>query len=874
MIAPGTDRNRVLLANVLPYAVVAILSLIIAFFVLQLWRITWTIPMYYGAGGDVFGIYSAVKTMSQTGWIFDAPELAAPFGAHLQDYPVPDTLHLLVLRALVLVFANYAVAINLYFVALFPLSAVIALFVLRRLGVSTIAAVALALVFSFLPERFERGQAHIFYAAYYLAPLIVLVAVWLIREHPLFDTAARRPTRDGWIAAVAALLIAWDNPYFILFASALFLTAAVVALCTSRRWSAPASACALIVIMAAGLFIAVAPSVTYKRSHGPNTAAVVRVPEASELYALSLIQLVLPVEHHRIPSWAEKRDYYDTRMALLVNENSAASLGVVAACGFIGLLCAFVFVRRLREDVLWPDLSRLTLVAFLLSTVGGIGAIITFYYVPEFRAYNRISPIIAFIGLVAVALALDVVRRRLRWRETQPRYVAALAAIAVLGIADQTNTYFVPPYELSAEHFQIDDALAREIETALPQGADVLQLPAMSFPESLPVGSLGSYDELAMYLHTHGIRWSFGGMAGRREGDWAPEIATKPPRELLAAALVAGFSGVAVYRHGYGDSGAEIERQIVAITGEQPDTSLDGAIAFYPLTGVKERVARALGPDANRLGAPLAPRIALAYGPAFYPDEASSQEHWRWASGDATITVRNDGTAPARAIITFRAAGAVPAATLAITASDGVPRSVAMTRDGVPVSIDRTFPAGDSTIRFQAGNAPVKIGADPRPLAFRLADVAVHDPNDQLEARVAAFLGTPAARAPVQTAVADLSLRFGPAFYGEERGEGRAWRWASGPADLVVHNAGSRAVKARLSFIASGVEPTATIKLAVSGAADTVAPLTQVGTKLAVSRAFAPGDTPIRLEPSTPPGHIGTDPRPFAFRLTDLTITP
>jgi phosphoglycerol transferase len=868
MVAPRTYPYRLLLAKLAPYAAVSVLSLAIAYVVLQLWNMTWAIPMYYGIGGDMFGIASLVKTMTETGWFLNAPELAAPFGARLDDVPMPNLIHLFALRVLVALSSDYAAAINLYFLLLFPLTAVTALYALRRLGISTYTAMALGLVFSFLPARFERGEPHLYYAAYFLAPLIALVAVWIIREHELFDAVRRRPTRDGWIAVAAAVLVSWDNPYFVLFAAVLFGAGALFAFVNARRWRAPAAALGLVVIMGAGLFVAFSPSIAYKHAHGPNSAAVLRYPEASELYALSFIQLVAPVEHHRIADWAAKRGYYDSHMFQLVNENSAATLGAVASCGFVGLLCGFIVLRRRREGALWPDLSRLTLVAFLLSTVGGAGAVFTFYAIPEFRAYNRISPIIAFFALIAVGLALQAGRRRIGWAELQPRYVAILVVLTVLAVADQTTAGFVPPYERSAARFQADEALARTVETALPRGAGVFQLPAMEYPESVPVQSLGSYDELAVYLHTSGIRWSFGGMKGRPEGTWAPVLATKPPREMLATALLAGFTGVAVYRRGYADGGAAIERELSALTGQKPIVLPGAAVAFFPLLALAQGVDRMLGSDASRVKTSAA-EITLAYGPSFYGEEIANGHHWRWAASDGDVTVRNPAAEPVRATISFSAAGTLPNATLTITAGDGAPQSVATKGDGTPATIDRVFPAGDSAIHFTASTPPVKIGADPRPFSFRLIDLTVHDPSRALHDRVEAFLGSFAAEAAHRPHEA-LSVRYGSAFYGEETAEGRTWRWASAATEIVVHNDTSRPVKGRLTLIASGVDAKATIKTAVGRESPRTSPLTQRGTQLRFDRTFAPGDTPIRFEPSSRPSKIGADTRTFAFRLFDV----
>jgi Flp pilus assembly protein CpaB len=124
------------------------------------------------------------------------------------------------------------------------------------------------------------------------------------------------------------------------------------------------------------------------------------------------------------------------------------------------------------------------------------------------------------------------------------------------------------------------------------------------------------------------------------------------------------------------------------------------------------------------------------------------------------------------------------------------------------------------------------------------------------------------------SAVHQLSLRFGTSFYGEECKDGQTWRWASAPTEIIIHNDAARPVKGRLSLIAMGVGvPSATIGVTVKGEKPDIEPLTSAGARFEISRTFAPGDTPIGFAPSSRPTKIGTDPRMFDFRVTDVTLT-
>ena len=64
-------------------------------------------------------------------------------------------------------------------------------------------------------------------------------------------------------------------------------------------------------------------------------------------------------------------------------------------------------------------------------------------FTTQLRGWNRISVVLAFLGLLAVAVAIDRLRERVRG----PVLAGALAVLLVVGALDQTSPEFRPPYE-------------------------------------------------------------------------------------------------------------------------------------------------------------------------------------------------------------------------------------------------------------------------------------------------------------------------------------------------------------------------------------------------------------------------------------------
>ena len=226
----------------LPYVGVALVALGFAAFVLQLWRADFEIPFYYARGGDAFTISALFKIIAETGWVEQSDKLGMPFGAEFYGYPSTSDFHQIAIRMLLALVPNPAVALNVYYLLGFPVTAIATLYVLRRFNVSVAAAATAAVLYSFLPYRFFRNESHLFYANYFLVPFAVMVALWVARGEPLFrlskDATRARPaivTRRGWLSLGVCLLLASDNPYHTFFFVVFVASAALIAFVRFRR---------------------------------------------------------------------------------------------------------------------------------------------------------------------------------------------------------------------------------------------------------------------------------------------------------------------------------------------------------------------------------------------------------------------------------------------------------------------------------------------------------------------------------------------------------------------------------------------------------------------------------------------------------------
>ncbi len=602
---------------VLEGALAGAVSVLFAVWVLRLWRGELSIPLRYSPVDDTKFYLMLVKGIVDHGWYATNPSLGAPFGQRLVDYPQgADSLNLLVIRFLALLSSNPALIINLFFLGTFALCAFTAHLVLRVLGISALSSGVAAVLFSVLAYHFFRGESHLFLSAYYAVPLTAYLFLRVLGGAALF--ARRAPTGNRilmWASGRTALtlvicvVIGSDNLYYATFAVVMLVGAALIGALVRDRPSL-IQGLAVAAVIVATVTVNLAPSLAYRREHGADVAlerSLAGNESSNEAFALRLSNLLLPAPGARITPLREVTEEYDHAIAPGYCEACYASLGTVGDVGFIWLtLCAVIAIAGVSTLTAGSRLLRDAAIgawlAIAVGAVGGLASLIELVFTPDVRAWNRISVLIAFFSLIAVGTLLDALRRRLgSARHRSALGVAALGAVLLFGVYDQTSDSYIPPYMATARQWRSDERLVREIEARLPPGAGVFELPYVPFPEGYPETPVSDqvatyatkYEPLRGYLHSRHLRWSYGAIKGRA-ADWAAALAGQPLPYVLAAAGTAGFTGLWVDPAGFEPAkAARLRGALRAILGEVGLTSPDGDLWFFDLRPYLARLARA-----------------------------------------------------------------------------------------------------------------------------------------------------------------------------------------------------------------------------------------------------------------------------------------
>lgn len=650
----GTSRRR---EDLLLASTAGLLTGLAAVLGLELWRADLSVPLLY-EGSDGMTNLALVKGLAEHGWFLVNPSLGAPFGQQLYDFPVfsTESLHLILIRVLSLGSRNPALLVNSYFLLGFPLSAVSALLVFRRFGAGPGPSVVCAVLFALLPAHFFRGEGHLFLAAYWTIPVSGYLVLAVYGGHRLFE----RQQREGAIARyflsratvvtlLLAALVGASDVYYAVFTILLVLVAGATTAGVRRSARPLATSGVVAALILAVLALTLTPTLVYRFDHGPNPATAKRSPGETDLYALNLSQLVLPVPGHRLNVLANLRSRdFATRAVPGPYENTWSSLGIIGTLGFLWLLglasLGVVGGRTWRApSSVHRHAAAGVLSAFLLATTGGVATLIALLVTAQLHAWNRISVLIAFFALLAVSLLLTNWRRSLADRShPQAVFVFALTGLLVLGFLDQTTEGFIPPYAKIRPSWDSDSGFIHGIERRLPRNSMVFELPYVRFPEGATQSQLGSYDEFRGYIHSHQLRWSFGATKGRPEADWQATVAGQPVPLLLRALAAAGFAGLYLDRAGYADLGSVTLGQMTAIVRSPALLSRDQRLAFVDLRPYARRVKAAYSPSRLRAlrEATLRPPLVL-WASGFLDEQTDGTSVWRWAGHKARLDVYN-----------------------------------------------------------------------------------------------------------------------------------------------------------------------------------------------------------------------------------------
>lgn len=569
----------------------------------------------YGYNGDsIFHAWMANRV--DEGWIFNNDRSGYPFGSNFLDYPGADAGNHFVIKLLSSLTGGWVGGLNLYFLIGFPICFVASYITARAFGLNRSFSVAVALLYSFTPFHFLRlVYQHLFYTWYFVAPVFFYLALSVYRtgQEPTASSLRRRIAM-GIPATLGLFILASFGVYYAVFGVIVIGFAGLLSWASSKHLQGLKKSILLSCAIGTGVALNIAPNVLNTFTNGVNEEAAHRSPGQSEHLGFKLMQLFLPRLDHRSSALANLTQAYNNGSPL-INENATATLGMIGSAG-LGLVFLFLVFRPsgAANDERLRLLAAITFVLFMFGTIGGLGTVFAWFISPSIRGWNRISVFIAFSTVLFTFIALQILLK-----EKAPRFArhaTAIAAVALLfGLLDQTTSACKSCYVQRKAEFENDKHFVQAIESALPPGAAVYQLPYFAFPEEPPMNRMMSYQSMAGVIHSKGLHWSFGGMRGRDGDAFYRALVKEPTNKQLNVIRRLGFDGIYIDRRGYADNGDALINELSELLQSPPLlVSSSGDQVFFKVSGSKHPALEHLStPQIMKLAGYYADHIGIRY---------------------------------------------------------------------------------------------------------------------------------------------------------------------------------------------------------------------------------------------------------------------
>ena len=644
------SSNRSLQASLVrsnsPTALAAgLLSLLLVFFRVRLWQRDLAVPFVYW--GDALYHSVLVKALTEGIWNYHILRLGAPFGMDAVDFPIGCSLDFAVIKILTAIVHNPFLSVNLYWLLTIAMASAFAALFFRSLQISHLASASFATLFAITPFVFYRNISHLTLQQF-IVPAAAYLAIDLARGGVFGITKNNRPSEKRTnprrlllfrLAICVAIGLAYI--YWAFFACIVIAIGCLIGLFRSGNKKIALVALLYLTVIGAASVANESGSLVYWYRNGHNTALWYKTPVEADTYGLRIRQMLTPIHNHPIPRMRSVRDKIVAAFPKdAANESLDAALGTIAVIGFVILCCVAVGrpQGRILGDARLRLLSGFVIALVLIAEVGGFGSLFNVFVVHEFRCYNRISPFIALFSLAAVAIIADTL---LPWRKWYSQGLIC-GSLLILGAFDQIPVAVFSNWKNEQRRFYEDQFFIGQLESRLPAGTMIFQLPHTGFPLDAGRERMLPSDQARAYLHSKRLRWSWGAMAGRNH-DWTKMTAELPLDQFIERIIFAGFGGLLIDRYGYKHS--EVEQSVLSYLGPDAKFDLGGRWLFFDLRAFREKLESALSSEERARREELAKlTVRVEWLPSFSVLENSPDKRFRWCGRNGIVRFINDSS--------------------------------------------------------------------------------------------------------------------------------------------------------------------------------------------------------------------------------------
>jgi phosphoglycerol transferase len=571
------------------YATIAAVVILVLSIELKLPARNLTIPFVFQ--GDTLHHVLVVKAMIEQGWWWHIGRLSAPFSLDMISFPVGGNVDYALMWILTRFSDRPGLVLNVFWLGSVVMTSISAAWSFNRLGILPALSFVAAVLYGLIPQTFYSGTSHLMLVKYLLPPVLVL-AVFLIVPEAWPSSRAVQAT-----LFTATTLLGFNYVYSAFFAGFCLLIGAALGYLRLRDNRSLKRGALSLFLLCSAAFLNLAPTL-HAWSSDEGTAALVRSgksPIEADIHGLHLRHLLLPVKDHVLaPLSRLEQRYMRVGMPFDAGESPRERMGLFASIGFLLLLLVSLGVPVSKDPGaarMLQALSGLNLAAILLSVVGGFGSLWNIFVSPDIRSYARVGVVIAFYAIAGLSIWLSqMLKVKSRVSKLWFAFPFLLGVVLIGGILDQ---YAAPNiqafYPQDVRKFESVQRLTAALESQLPRGASIYQLPYSSYPNTPQVASMPPNEHLVAYVLSRHLRWSWPALSSRAVR-WNEAINKMRPSELAATLVYGGFSAIWLDRNGFVDHGKNIVDNLTEICGAPLANGVDGRYVIFQLAQLRNRL--------------------------------------------------------------------------------------------------------------------------------------------------------------------------------------------------------------------------------------------------------------------------------------------
>lgn len=501
------------------------------------------------------------------------PDLAAPDGADWSGFPTTDEAMTWLFGVLARLFGLFA-GFNLGILCGHLAAAATFYWVARNwLDAPPVWSFVGGLAFGLAPYLFAESPHHANCLYAWHIPLFPLVWTWVARP-PGLQWRSRR----FWQAVGVGVVTGMQNPYYTYVFCQVTLLGGVALAWKQRSRAALLSATAVVAAAAVGFFVSNVDTLSYRMIHGGGDGPVVaeRQYKWMDIYGFKVVDMFIPSFTHHSETLA-KFGIAHRQASVLNDEEGCAYLGLLGICCLLALVGASARAFLDGKLAAVPIQAWWVLWIVLFFNTGGLNSLLAaFTGFTLFRTACRYSLVILVISLLYAVQRLSDWQRNAVARHPADMLrigtITAAIAACLLVIWDQVPR--APAAEktaLIAKVVESDRAFVGRLESALPDGAMVFQLPVM---DGTPLPGVLGADHYRPYLYSTRLHWSGGALPGSKTVLWQQSVQQKlvtgatvdqqaqqvrfnigNVRQAVDEMRQKGFAAIYINRNGFPDRG-------------------------------------------------------------------------------------------------------------------------------------------------------------------------------------------------------------------------------------------------------------------------------------------------------------------------------